>query len=114
MTWDFHVGMKVVWIGPTKESKSSTGWTSVGDRLSEDKIYTIREILSWKFIDGIELSIRLNEYRRVLKHTSGWIKDDCPVGARFFRPLNETPKHIELFRKLALDATEKKRVTVDA
>lgn len=105
MTWDFHVGMKVVCI-------NDSPCYSPEYKLVKGEVYIIRKVRQyyWSnnhlnstfgvYLKGIE---RINE-RGI----------DVPFGNLRFRPLNETPKHIELFRKIALDATEKKRVTIDA
>lgn len=117
---DFYVGQKVVYVsGPeiVYFPKVSVR-RDVGDDCVIGTVYEIRWIGMYPFsIEGVKTetpSCRLVGIKRNTQHPTDLsdIRFDVPFGQRYFRPLVEETKSIEIFRKIASDVTAGKHVII--
>lgn len=104
---DFFVGQKVVCLVDSNGNSFNIGGT-----VKRDAVYTVRWVGMFKFAQGERPGIKINEVIRVWGVVGRKVWDDCPWGAEFFRPLDS--KAIEVFRKIAQDVTDGKKVKIDA
>lgn len=108
---EFFVGQKVVYIGTNLIRLRPPEETSAG--LVRNAVYTVRWVgeTAFRCIDGITThpALRLVEYTRLFSGRSA-IYNDYPTYALAFRPL--APKSTAIFRKIAADATGKRKITV--
>jgi hypothetical protein len=123
---EFFVGQKVVRIKRDYRSPPSP-WNDIGDVTEVGCIYEIREVVTYNFIDlPNSTGLRFVGVNRVtqLRNMKGKVNTDVPWGADWYRPLAESKKEekqtvseplskgVDVFRQIAKDVTEGKKVEI--
>lgn len=98
---EFYVGQKVVCIAGTPSEPEY----ELGDTLKTGSVYTIRWLGIYGFREGVVETVKLCGLSR-----NRGLLIDLPWTARIFRPLDS--KAISIFRQIALDVSEGKKVRV--
>lgn len=115
---EFHVGQKVVYVGGNTLRGRIASRREVGDIAVIDMVYTIRwvGIKSFIALDGNSVTdkpaCRVVELHRNTQHPTKLddITRDVAFAQIVFRPLQT--KAIDLFRQIARDVTEGKKVKI--
>lgn len=116
---EFQVGQEVVKIKYTIPGHPGAK-ADIGDLLTDGQIYIVRWVGVHAFIGGEAAALRVAGVTRVTQSQTkpGDVNVDVPWGSIQFRPVQKNivtatvSKGLSMFRKLASDATEKRKITV--
>lgn len=105
----FHIGQKVVCVDDAIHREWPSNWLCPGDvsGLTRNMIYTVRWVGVYRKPNGA-----LIDGLRVAEIMRGG--PDTPYSTCRFRPLEEKPDSIEIFREIARGVSDGKPVVEDA